>query len=229
MSRNGASYRSIGTFGPGVSTAPLTSPLSYCLMDSIDTSFNHGQDITINGPQSKKCQMFMSDHCAEKWDGACEYAFNNRNKQLPNMLQSCDADDESCINGLTEGQLLLKNTAMKKYLIAMSDNCQIKYEPFDPLTYSSPMVTYWDSGSQCRGSCIPIYGVDPSNIDDDRVMNLILRDPKIAINILLNIYNTAVRQKTINNLKGTKIYAFFMTQGFQNYSKLSASRANYIS
>ena len=149
-------------------------------------------------------------------------------QKVPNMLQNCDnASDAGCY-GMTEGQILLKNTAMKKYLVAMSGNCQLKYEPFDPLTASSPMVTYWDSECQAKGACVPMYAVDPSKIDNDRVMNLILKDPKIAIGILLNIYNTAVRKGSINTLKGTKLYNFFMTPGFQRYAKLKAAAANYV-
>jgi hypothetical protein len=63
--------------------------------------------------------------------------------------------------------------------------------------------------------CIPIYGVDPKTIDNDPVMNKVLAQPWIAMDILVNIYNHASRSGELQNLTGTKLYKFFMTDDFQ--------------
>ena len=51
-------------------------------------------------------------------------------------------------------------------------------------------------------------------------MNKILNKPMIAFGLLVNIYNNAVRNNTIDMLKGTKIYNFFQLNDFQDYIKL---------
>lgn len=221
-------YRPIGSFGQGAATDPNANPLTYCLIDSIDTSFAHGQNLDLRGPQTKKCQMFMSDYCAKDWNGVCEFAFQNRNKMVPNMLQSCQSYGDAACVGLTEGQILLRNTASKKYLSAISNNCSLKYEPFDPTVASSPMVSYWTSSCNAKGACVPMYEVDPSKIDSDVVMNKILSNPKIAWGVLVNIYNTAVRKGTLPTLQGTKLYKFFQSQGFQKYIHMSTTAKKHM-
>ena len=93
----------------------------------------------------------------------------------------------------------------------------LKVENFDPTVAASPLVQYWEE--QSVNGCIPIYKVDPSKIDDDIVMNKILSNPIIAIDVLINIYNTAVRLNKLQDLKNTKIYNFFQTPTFQHYIK----------
>ena len=99
----------------------------------------------------------------------------------------------------------------------------MKYEPFDPTVSGSPMVSFWSGQCNRHGneSCIPVYEVNPQTIDRDPVMNKILDKPIISWGLLVNIYNTAVRKKTIDSLKGTKIYNFFQSKPFQDYIKLS--------
>jgi hypothetical protein len=88
----------------------------------------------------------------------------------------------------------------------------MQYEQFDPTVASSPLIAFWSGNG---GSCIPIYAVDPKTIDQDPVMTKILNKPIIAWSVLVNIYNTAKRKNTLNNLKGTRIYKFFMSNQFQ--------------
>ena len=137
---------------------------------------------------------------------------------IPNAL-SIYGSESGC--GLTAGEILIANTASKKYLSDMR-GCCLKYEPFDPTVSNSPMVSFWCG--QCRNgneTCIPVYEVNPKTIDNDPVMNKILDKPSISWGLLVNIYNTAVRKKTIDLLRGTKIYNFFQSKSFQDYIKLS--------
>lgn len=215
-----STYKCISNFGQGASNAPANNPLTYCLDQTLDNEFIHGATgETIGGAHGKHCQAFMSQYCANKWDDVCEYASNNRSTIYPNNLQRCGSGSDSECKGLTAGDILIQNTASRKYLVEMGGTCSLKYEPFDPTVASSPMVAFWEGACNTQGSggCVPVYAVDPKKIDSDPVMNKILAKPIIAWSVLLNIYNTAKRKGTLNELKGTKIYRFFMSQPFQNY------------
>lgn len=218
-----SNYRCISNFGQGASNAPVNNPLSYCLSRSIDTGFNHGaMGFTLGGADGKHCQEFMAQRCANEWDLACEYASKNTSHIYPNQLQTCGTYDGVACAGLSSGDILIQNTAAHKYLVEMIGNqCRIKYEPFDPTVAASPLVGFWYNGCNTQGNagCVPVYAVDPKNIDKDPVMNKILNKPIIAWSILINIYNTAKRLKKLDELKGTHIYRFFMSLPFQLYLK----------
>jgi hypothetical protein len=61
------------------------------------------------------------------------------------------------------------------------------------------------------GNSYVYYEVDPKTIDEDIVMDKILMKPEIALDLLVNIYNTMKRKKTLKELNDTKIGKFFMT------------------
>jgi hypothetical protein len=217
-------YQSIGSFGQSAGHSAMTNPLTYCAVTTLDSNFNHtlGEDF---GPDSEQCQRFMSEYCANNWDGVCEYVSKNVNTQYPNTVRNCGRGGTgSCMGSgiggaFTQGEILIRNTAASKYLKAMA-NCQRKYQPFDPTVADSPLISYWEPNCHGnQGSCVPIYEVDPSKIDHDPVMNKILQKPVIAIDVLLNIYNNAVNFKKIHHLRHTKLYRLFMSQWFQTIAK----------
>lgn len=216
-----STYKCISNFGRSAANAPVNNPLTYCLAQTLDNEFSHGAIAeTISGPYGRNCQAFMSEYCAKNgWNDVCEYASQNTSTRYPNSLQKCATGSQVACQGITAGEVLISNTAARKYLSAMSANCCMKYEQFDPTVASSPFISYWAGSCNTQGDnkCIPIYEVDPKLIDNDPVMNKILNKPIIAWSILVNIYNTAVRLKKINDLKGTKIHRFFMSKAFQNY------------
>jgi len=222
------SYANIIDFGPSVENEPNNNPLAYCMTTDLNNSFIHTAG-KKRGPYSKSCQMFMSDYCAANWDGACEYASANTNSNYPNTISQCNVNTQGACLGtglgsqFTHGDMLVRNTAAKKYLSKISSSCCRKYEPFDPQVPTSPMISYFES--DCRSKCIPIYEVDPKTIDNDPVMNKILYNPLIAIDILINIYNSAKRLGKLDELKDTKLYRFFITAPFQQYVKNSQKRA----
>ena len=216
-------YNRISNFGQGVSNLPVNNPLTYCLSQSLDNDFMHGAIGNTIGPYSKNCQNFMSQYCANNWNNICEVASDNQEISYPNNLQSCRTNNSIGCKNLTAGEILIQNTATKKYLVEMFGGCRLEYEPFDPTVASSPLISYWVNGCGCNSQgndkCVPSYEVDPKTIDSDPVMNKILAKPIIALSILINIYNTANRKRTLDNLKGTKIYNLFMSTPFQNYIK----------
>lgn len=220
------SYAKIGQFGS--SSSSLSNPLSYCAVSQLDSSFNHTLG-RLNGPDSGKCQAFMAGYCANKWDGVCEYMSHNQTRHYPNTVQQCNSGGGSCQGGglgnaLSRGELLIRNTAQEKYMKAMPTNFERKYEPFDPTVADSPLIGKWvPTGNSCgSGLCnageniyAPIYDVDPKTIDSDPVMQKLLANPKIAPDILLNIYNTNKNLGTLDKLQGTKLYGMFSSPGFQ--------------
>lgn len=218
-----SAYTCISNFGPAAANAPINNPLSYCLSQTVDTEFNHGAiGETVSGASSRNCQAFMAQYCANNWDGVCEYASKNTAHIYPNQIQKCGSADGVACKGLSAGEILIQNTATRKYLVEMGgDQCSIKYEPFDPTVAASPLVAFWYNGcnTQGNGGCVPVYAVDPKKIDNDPVMNKILNKPLIAWSVLINIYNTAKRKNKLDELKGTRIYRFFMSKPFQNYIK----------
>jgi hypothetical protein len=222
-----STYKCISNFGKGAATNPANNPLTYCLTQSMDTEFIHGAiGETISGANSKNCQAFMGQYCANNWDDVCEYASNNHEGLYPNQLQTCGSGSRVAYQGLSAGEVLIQNTATRKYLVEMNgDQCSVKYEPFDPTVASSPLVAFWYNGcnTQGNGGCIPVYAVDPKKIDSDPVMTKILNKPIIAWSLLINIYNTAKRKGKLNELKGTRIYEFFASNPFQHYLKEMAN------
>lgn len=228
------SYARIVNFGPTVEKSPNNNPLTYCMTTDLDNSFVHtsGQR---RGPYSKSCAMFMSDYCAKDWNGICEAASQNTNNHYPNTAMPWTGNKKNsgaCLGtGLgsqfTQGDILIRNTAAKKYLSKMSNHCLMKYEPFDPMVPTSPMISYWDSSNDtARSSCIPVYEVNPDTINDDPVMNKLLSKPVLGMDILVNIYNTARRLGKLDSLRNTKLWNFFQTKGFQMYKDSSAKRAS---
>lgn len=206
-------YRKIANFGKGAANAPSNNPLTYCLADNVDVRMNHGSSADVLVPSSRNCQLFMSEYCSHKWDDACEFASHRQGNSYdyPNQLLPEWALQVN--HGMTEGEILVRNTAAKKYLVAMGGNyCQMKREPFDPTVASSPMVTYWE------GNCVPVYQVDPKTINSDKVMDKLLAKPWIGIDILVNIYNNMKNKGTLHELVGTKLGHYYRHDPlFQKY------------
>ena len=108
-----SNYRNIKEFGQNMNSLDVDNPISYCLNWTIDQQFNHGGNSYIYGQYSKPCQSYLSDYCAEKWDGFCEVASKNTNISFPNNIE----DNCHQLSRMTAGDLLIRNTAAKKYLI----------------------------------------------------------------------------------------------------------------
>lgn len=205
-------YKYISNFGCQ-EKSDVNHPLTYCMGSGMDQRFLHGGYSDNYGQHSKNCQLFMSEYCAKKWDGFCEVASRNTQTNYPSQIDGVIG--LRCLStSLTAGETLIRNTAARKYLIKMNGAYK-NYEPFDPLVANSPMISYWVN-NRCYScnSGIPEYAVDPEKIDDDIVMNKILKNPGIAINILINIYNTMKRYKTLSKLKGTKLGKYYETNPY---------------
>jgi hypothetical protein len=206
-----STYRQISSIGSN-SYNPVNNPLTYCVGTNAGQKFLHGSgSATVNGEHSKHCQIYMSEYCSDKWDDICEVASKNTNGEYPNNAQACEIFGDTACKGLTAGEILIRNTASKKYLKHMG-NCTKKYEPFDPLVPTSPLISYWSNDYSIN--CVPVYEVNPTIINDDVVMDKLIAKPIIAIEILINIYNTMKREKTLTQLTDTKLGQFYNTNAY---------------
>ena len=205
-----SSYETITNLGSDAFD-PINDPLRYCVGSSMKQSFEHGGSAeNIIGQQTRQCQQFLSRRCANDWDGVCELVTKNQETSLPVSVQNTRYNHLA--NHLTAGDMVLHNTAAKKYLVQMLGGYQVS-EPFDPNVANPPMVSKWvlNDGSS---EMVPVYAVNPHNIDNDPVMNRLLDRPYVAKEILINIYNTMKRQGTLARLKGTKLGRYYNSKNF---------------
>lgn len=203
-------YASISSFGSNAHSQ-VNNPLTYCLNDNMDQRFLHGSNADSYGQHSRPCQLFMSEYCSHGWDSYCEAASLNTTTWLPNNMQCCLLRGDVACQDLNAGQVLIRNTASRKYLVKMHGATK-KYESFDPNVATSPLISYWvpTNGCPMNNSCsVPVYAVDHRTIDNDPVMDKLLGNPKIAPVILINIYNSMKRMGTLKTLKGTKLGKFY--------------------
>lgn len=211
-------YQNISSFGHQVKALAVNNPLSYCLSNGMDNSFMHGGHAgKILNRDSKPCQSYISEYCSNNWDEYCELESKNDSK-LFNALNTEQNTLKNATVGLTAGEVLLYNTASKKYVIRREGTCKLVSTQFDPTVASSPMFTEWVGGngicslSSCTdsgGDCVPIYGVNPQTINSDPLMNKILDKPAIALDILKKIYFGMKKDGTLSQLKGTRLGSFF--------------------
>jgi|688.fasta_scaffold01108_38 hypothetical protein len=210
-------YQNISSFGPEVKSLAINNPLSYCLSDGMDNSFMHGGYAgQMLNRKSVPCQSYISDYCSKNWDEYCEMESRNQSK-MSNAINNKQNTLSKAVIGLTAGEVLIYNCAMKKYVIRREGNCEEVKNQFDPTVASSPTYSEWvsadsncGSGGSCvSGGCLEVFGVDASKIDADPLMNKILDKPIIALDILKKIYTDMKRDEKIGTLAGTRIGAFF--------------------
>jgi len=204
---NNNQYSSISNFGSCSNFSAVNNPITYSINDTIDPYFLHGDNFLNHGGQhSPQSQWFLSDYCAQGWDDYCELASKNVQSRFPNDMDMFKTSPPD----LTAGDILIRNTASRKYLVKMIAGKKV-FEPFDPTVAESPMISkwIWDSYNNPNVHMRPVYAVDPATIDDDIVMDKLLMNPSIAKDILLNIYNTMKSQGTLHKLKNTKLDIFF--------------------
>lgn len=202
------SYQKLITFGNTLTNAlPVynNDPATLCLGTDINQPFNHGSNSAIYGQNSPECQIYMAQRCANNWDGLCEYAIRpDANYEYATRADTLGQGMKGILD-LSPADILVRNTAMEKYRIAMhGGDCKLKTEQFNPINPSSPYMSYY-----VGEGCVPEFAVDPTTIDDDPVMNRLLDNPRIGMQILINIFNTMLRKGTLNSLKGTRLGNFF--------------------
>lgn len=222
MDKQKNTYTPIANLGSNT-YSQIDNPLSYCVNpDKLDSMFLHGGHTdSLLAPESEHCQRFMAGYCAKKWDGFCEFSSRNQSTTVPDYLNTCNTHSSAVFLGLNAGEILVRNTAAKKYLLDIT-NAEEKYELFDPTVPTSAMISYWQKKPCSKltgvgldyGKVEPTYAVDPTNIDNDIVMDKILSKPIIAFDLLINIYNTMKLNGDLQKLKGTKLGHFYSSVNY---------------
>ena len=206
-----SNYISISNFGSIKRNLPINEPITYCSADAMESGFLHGGIGMLLNKDSKECKLYMSDYCSKDWNSICEN--NSQNTELYVHNLKCDENDNT--PRLTKGDVLVRDTAERKYLIGFSDKCRIVSTNFDPTVSNSPSISWITHDGGNDMSCYKKYSVKPQNLDNDNVMNKILEKPWIAINILISIYKTMKKNNTYYTLQGTKLYNFFESEKFK--------------
>jgi hypothetical protein len=192
------SYKTLVNFGANT-VNPVDDPMSY-VIPSNDAVFIHGADSINKLGDSKQGQAYLSQYCSTEWDGFCE-AYS-RTGELNRVNQIDILRNANTLN-LTTGEILIRNTAIEKYITNVADSCELKIEQYDQTVSNSPNIFYRN------GVCRPQFSVDPSTIENDPVMNKILNKPEIADDILENIYKNMKKQGKLDQLKGTRLGYYY--------------------
>ena len=209
-------YKSITELGNN-DYSHVNNPLSYCVNDNnLDSLFLHGgTSDEINHPKSKHCQMFMVDYCSKNWDKFCELASTNQEKHVRDYIGHGNITNIEL--GLNLGEILVRNTAYRKYLVNPNKYKQT-CELFDPNVPTSPLICYTEYCNNDKTSpycnIINEYSVDPLSIDKDPVMDKILNKPEIAFELLHEIYKYMKKNNTLKHLNGTKLGNFYQNNSF---------------
>jgi hypothetical protein len=219
-----SNYATISDFGPSINESQ-SNIFAYCAISDLESGFAHGSigsSSGLLGPSSKQCQIGAAQICASDFNGVCAVLAADEETGIPNTVNNTNL---KYYPNPTKGETFLRNVAAEKYLKKMSKNCNRVYQPLDPTVAGSPLISTWiPSGKGCQSAnwnvpaCIPEYGVDPNTIDNDPVMNQILGKPWIALDLLINIYNNAKNNNSLNSLSNTKLYKLFMNSQFQKYA-----------
>ena len=201
-------YANIRNFSNIQDQNPEHRALAMCLSDTLDRKFKYGGEVGANsGPRNQQCQSFMAQRCADKWDGFCEYYYQQYGPNGTAMNRTAwpspvwrPWEEKYGLNlQLSLGDQLLRDAAERKFCKLI--NCNATVQPLDPMDPNSVRVTTYSDYT----GCVPVCTVNPKTIDDDPVMNRILDNPTVAAGTVINICNTSKNQGI--NLSGTKIGA----------------------
>jgi hypothetical protein len=197
------SYVKISEFGKPAAYAPVNNPLSYGLSGGMDNLFMHGsKNIDSN---SLEFQTYSAEYCAKGFDNFCKVMTADRTPQyFPNLVHGCTGRHNTMPEQLTQGDVVLLNTARVKYLMTMRNGVANRV-PFDPTVAASPLITIYTGEYM-----IPEYIIPKGhNIENDPVMQRLLNKPMLALELLLNIYSNMKSQNRLGELKGTKLGMFY--------------------
>lgn len=183
----------------------MEDPVKMCLLSDVNKSLTGGVLGYRYGPSNENCQLLMAERCANKWDGICELASQNREAIYPNNATihgDAAANPQNLVGASAVGDQLVHDAAERKY--CTYKNCNIQQFPFDPTNFGSPMVTRVQRSQYgCNATCAVI---NPQTIDSDPLMNKMLDNPDVALDTLSNICTT--HELNGVSLDGTRLGQF---------------------
>lgn len=187
------------------------SALMYCMTDTVELGFSHPTNGTSYGPRSGKCQKLTALACATDWNSTCDFMAANTAWAV-NQVYPYPNECARIIPKLTLGEQLVRNAAAYKYADkALSVNCVLETEEFNPLDKFSPQITNWVdklSGKPCPRT-FTLQITSTQELDTDPVMNALLEKPVIGFDILMSIRASLEREGRLSQINGTKLAQFF--------------------
>lgn len=203
-------YKTISNFGQ----AKVPSGLEYCMFESINNNFNQGSSASnLSTKYGQRCQAYMAGRCAENWDGVCDIMSENKDSRFPGMRTNTvdarfvsDKYDKS-LNTFTAGELLVRQTAKRKYADTMNSSCKVETDYLDPTSASSEKVQYI-----IGNNCYITYKLT-SDPDKDPIISKMLEDPKPYMDILYDL----AKGTSAELLSGTRLSAFYASAQFKKY------------
>ncbi len=180
-------YKTICNFGTCMNN-DLNQPLSMCLVQGSAKGFARGPGNTnAIGPASKACLEYMSERCANKFDGYCQIyrdITNTDKSYFPNSAR----DTENHGNG---GQPLGNGFMAATLQKALFEFNQPKVqEPFDPLTASSPLITKYSGGRDLSKAFLN-RSFDWRGIDQNQLVQIAIQDPVACGRTMYYLYRLA--------------------------------------
>lgn len=211
------SYTKISNFGrqnnKKIDATDPANPLTYCLNDSLSTWFMHGPGSSKYNSRCKECQTYLKLRCAgkyknkETWDDYCQYYFEankNRYNSARGSNTNLGAVNKSTTEPLSFGEQLLHNAAEEKYI--RYPNRKVNFEQFDPMVSNSPYIEV-----SCNDNDSIAYSghevvINKQGLDNDRLMNQMIKYPKAAYNVLARIYEA--QQNGTIDISATKLESY---------------------
>lgn len=198
-----------------------SNPLTYCLTPTLGSQFMHGSTSSrlLYDTNNHACSSYMSQKCAEKWDGFCEaYQLLNVDTYWPNDAP-IDARAFTFAQGFlrnnrpTVGQVLVRNSVNIRFL----EYPKLFYsqEPFDPNVANSPLIKRYSNYNTGPSIIKPI-----NNIDKNEHILLMLKNPKVCFDVLARLYLGFARgEKNTRNFHNTILHEYFVENKtmFENF------------
>jgi len=161
----------------------------------------------------------------ETWDKYCEfYRTMNTDTYWPNQaaVDEIPAVIVEMCGRLSQGDILLRNSVERRFLDF--PNCKKTYIQFDPNVANSPYIEKVN-GCSCNYS-EAIVRINPSTINNDRLMNKAIENCKVVADVLAIIYKKTVLEGNLS-LTNTKLGAHFAKyRDFYNYVLKMIERGN---
>lgn len=212
------SYPKFIDFGKGINKnvenpTNASNPLTYCMFPTLNAQFVHGSTSAgyLYAPYSPSCQAFMKDYCSEKFDGFCE-AYNalNVDRYWPNSVGR-DVQAQSYANSFqgynpTVGENMIRNVVHNYFIFF--PNAVKTIDQFDPNVANSPKITF--DNAYVNESSFVIHLANPSTIDEDPKVQLMLQNSKACFDVLARIYLAVLRKEPGIDLTGSRLEKFLI-------------------
>jgi hypothetical protein len=193
----------------GYVNAPA-NPLTQAVIPDYNSHFNHGATTRWARTWDAQSTAYMKElangwHGAKKdWNKYCETYYMINTDTFPPNLSAINSTAFTTINAMsvpknTVGQNLLRNTL--ELLCIYYPSATFKREQFDPNIANSPIVHI--PNTLC-GNCPAIVYL-PSDPDNSRIINAVLKDPFACTDVLCYIWAATFHPHNKYNIRLAEI------------------------